>query len=511
MKERILTVPPGTDSLLSWLRAEGVQIQADCGGKGSCGKCRVRIAEGVFYDAEGKPATGTVLACQTWRSPQGGRIVLTDTSGSGLTDFKGNVTILSKQAGTALDLGTTTLAMMRVGSDGIILDAQSALNPQRSFGADVISRIMACTRGELPLLQEAVLGQIRRMLRKWDATEGTLCVVGNPTMLHIFCGISPEGIGRYPFQPAFTGLVEKKGSELGLPVERILVLPQASAFIGSDITTGVLACGMLQLEEPSVLMDIGTNGEMVLCMGRKRGGELYCASAAAGPALEGAGISCGMGGVPGAVCRVTPQPVMSYQTIGDQPAAGLCGCGLIDLAAALLAQGTLEPNGNLREDYELLGLHKDAAGRVMSVATGTGIELTQQDVRELQLAKSALRAGLEALMSYADVDAVSLERVYIAGGLGYYIDITNAVRIGLLPRELEQKTVTVGNTALSGAVSALGSQEALWKIDEIAKSCKTVELSQSEVFQRKFIEHMRFPEEFWHTLEKETPECTRAL
>ena len=495
MKERILMVPPGTDSLLTWLRAQGAQIQADCGGKGSCGKCRVRIIEGVFYDAEGKIASGTVLACQTWRSLQGGRIALPDASGSGLTDFKGEMSALPKRAGTALDIGTTTLAMVRVGPDGTIQDTQSALNPQRSFGADVISRITACTRGELSLLQEAVLGQIRQMLRKWDTTEDTLCVVGNPTMLHIFCGISPEGIGRYPFQPAFTGLVEKKGAELGLPVDRILILPQASAFIGSDITAGVLACGMLQLEEPSVLMDIGTNGEMVLCMGRKRGGELYCASAAAGPALEGAGISCGVGGVPGAVCRVTPRPVMSYQTIGDQPAAGLCGCGLIDLAAALLTQEILEPNGNLREDYELLGLHKDASGHVISVATGTGIELTQQDVRELQLAKSALCAGLEALMSYADVDAASLGRVYIAGGLGYYIDITNAVRIGLLPQELKQKAVTVGNTALFGAVSALGSQEALRQMEEIAKSCETVELSQSEVFQRKFIEHMRFPEQ----------------
>ena len=495
MKERILIVPPGTDNLLSWLRVQGVQVQADCGGKGSCGKCRVRIADGVFYDAEGKTATGTVLACQTWRSPQGGRIVLPDASGSGLTDFKKNPAALPRQAGTALDIGTTTLAMVRVGPDGTIQDTQSALNPQRSFGADVISRITACTRGELSLLQEAVLGEIRQMLRKWDTAEDTLCVVGNPTMLHIFCGISPEGIGRYPFQPAFTGLLEKKGQELGLPVDRILVLPQASAFIGSDITAGVLACGMQQLDEPAVLMDIGTNGEMVLCMGRKRGGELYCASAAAGPALEGAGISCGMGGVPGAVCRVTPRPVMSYQTIGDQPAAGLCGCGLIDLAAALLTQGILEPNGNLQEDYELLGLHKDTSGRAMSVATGTGIELTQQDVRELQLAKSALRAGLEALMSFAGVDAAALGRVYIAGGLGYYIDIANAVRIGLLPRELEQKTVTVGNSALSGAVSALGSQEALRQMEEIAKSCETVELSQSEVFQSKFIEHMRFPEQ----------------
>ncbi len=129
------------------------------------------------------------------------------------------------------------------------------------------------------------------------------------------------------------------------------------------------------------------------------------------------------------------------------------------------------------------------------MATGTGIELTQQDVRELQLAKSALCAGLEALMSYADVDAAALGRVYIAGGLGYYIDIANAVRIGLLPQELKQKAVTVGNTALFGAVSALGSQEALRQMEEIAKSCETVELSQSEVFQRKFIEHMRFPEQ----------------
>ena len=405
--------------------------------------------------------------------------------------------------GFALDIGTTTLAAALVRlSDGEILSTVSALNPQHAWGADVINRIGACSKGHLEDLQRAVAESATKLLesamRKAPGASAPLrmTVAGNPTMLHLFAGVSPEGIGRYPFTPAFLERRVLRGAELGLPVPEVVLLPSAGAFLGSDVMGGVLTCGMADMDEPSVLMDIGTNGEMVLCAGRRRGGALTGVSAAAGPALEGANISCGTGGVAGAVCKVvrTAPAEFRFRTIGDAPPAGICGCGLVDFIACLLDEETLDESGLLDEEpAELSGVQARADGTV-PFPNGTGVALTQRDIREFQLAKSAMRAGLEALLAHGGIALGEVRRLFVAGGLGYYLDGASAVRTGLLPAELLPVMETVGNSSLAGAVRCLTDSAAMEAMDGLAARCGTFDLNSSSVFNDAFVEQMLFPE-----------------
>ncbi|MGN1444965.1 MAG: ASKHA domain-containing protein, partial [Eubacteriales bacterium] len=358
--------------LTAFLSHQGVTISAPCGGRGVCGKCRVQVLSGQFLShTTGKvlipDADGYILACQAICPPEGAEIAVPDVTGDGLTVSMVTTAQAVKPSsaaggassqvpdshagvqsdGVALDIGTTTLAAARVDrATGRVLETVSCLNPQQSFGADVISRIGACKEGQLAAMQgcllTAVRGLIRRLFPGVDAADTAadtlpdLSVAGNATMLHLFCGVSPEGMGTYPFTPAFTEARTLSGTELELPVRTVTVLPSVSAFVGGDITAGMLVCGLGQSPVPSLLLDIGTNGEMVLDTGKADGNRLIATSTAAGPALEGANISCGMGGVAGAVSRVTPGALpgtLIYQTVGDVPACGICGCGLIDLCA----------------------------------------------------------------------------------------------------------------------------------------------------------------------------------
>ena len=507
MKMNIVRIPADAQGqkLSEWLANNGYEISAACGGRGVCGKCKVRLISGRFFDIENPShilapdGDGNLLSCHAICSGEDAEITLLDTSGSGLTEFQ-QVEAQSSESGygAALDVGTTTLAMALVDrSSGKVIAAKSRLNPQRSFGADVISRISACKEGKLSQLHQAIHNAAAEMLQEFaqeypQMKPTAMTVTGNTTMLHLFCNESPESMGAYPFTPLFTEERVLAGAE----TEEVIVMPSASAFIGSDITAGVHACGMLALDEPSVLIDFGTNGEMVLCTGAKKGSRLYCASAAAGPALEGANISCGIGGIAGAVSRVNQD--MSYQTIGDQPAIGICGCGLVDMVAALLEEEILDETGRLDDDdYTLSGVHLSADGKKLKDAEPTKIILTQQDIREFQLAKSAMRAGFEALADYAGVPVEKIQHVFIAGGLGYYMTIESAVRVGMISDELQGEIKTVGNSSLAGAIAGLISPQAREQVRHIASHCETVELNTSKVFNEAYIEHMLFPEGEW--------------
>lgn len=536
-----ILVPPSASGtcLTAFLSHQGIAISAPCGGRGVCGKCRVQVLSGQFLShITGKVLTpdaeGYILACQAICPPEGAEIAVPDATGDGLTVSMVTTAQAVKPSsaaggasgkvpdsyggaisdGVALDIGTTTLAAARVDRvTGRVLETVSCLNPQQSFGADVISRIGACKEGQLAAMQacllNAVRGLIRRLFPGVDAADTAadtlpdLSVAGNATMLHLFCGVSPEGMGTYPFTPAFTEARMLSGAELGLPVRTVTVLPSVSAFVGGDITAGMLVCGLGQSPVPSLLLDIGTNGEMVLDTGKADGNRLIATSTAAGPALEGANISFGMGGVAGAISRVTPGALpgtLIYQTVGDAPACGICGCGLIDLCARLLDLEVIDETGYLDDDpYILSGAHRTSAG--LTSEGVTPVRLTQKDIREVQLAKSALRAGLEALLDAAGLDVPTFTaaggKVYIAGGLGYYLDPVSAVRIGLLPPAFlaSPGTVTaVGNTALAGAVRVLADDSALARMSGLAERCKSMELNHSSVFNDGFIEHMMFPE-----------------
>lgn len=489
-----ITIPASASGkrLSAYLAEAGYPLNADCGGHGKCGKCRVTVVSGGFAaDPQGlTPAipdrNGTLLSCNAWCGEQEAVVLLPVAQGQGLTaDTEARVAADVSGCGVALDIGTTTLAAALVRlSDGAILRTVSRLNPQKSFGADVMSRIGAVMEDEnnLHLMQKLVLDDVRLMF--FELTDGQpvprVTVAGNPTMLHLFCGISPAGMGAYPFTPAFTDTRIVAGVELDLPADTVIILPSVSAFIGGDITAGMLAQKITDHDTPVLLVDMGTNGEMILYTGKNRGGKLYGTSTAAGPALEGAGISTGVGGISGAVCGVTFNGIsMQAQTIDNAPPVGICGSGLIDLIAVLLQRGILDETGYLEED---------------PFPYAESLTLTGADVRAFQLAKSALRAGLEVLCETAGLAPAELSRIYIAGGLGYYMNIHSAVAVGLLPDCPRSHMVSVGNTALLGAAAVLQDPALAEKISPVAADCETVELNLSPSFSDKFMEHMMFPE-----------------
>ncbi|MGM9637889.1 MAG: ASKHA domain-containing protein, partial [Eubacteriales bacterium] len=490
MSEKRIHIPPQAEGmqLSDYLAGIGEDIHTDCGGLGICQKCRVRLLSGSFGGVTADSA-GMILSCKAVCTGKSAEIALLTEGETQLSDSPEKDLLPheksedsedregSRTYGLALDIGTTTLAMALVDlHTGQIVDTRSRLNPQRSFGADVMNRISAADRGHLGTLQKLVCEAVSRMIvelidGKTEPPIGKMTVAGNPTMLHLFCGISPSGMGKYPFTPAFTELRELSGAELGVPVERVVVLPSASAFIGSDITAGLLVTD--PTDRPSVLMDLGTNGEMVL---RTKGKAVAC-STAAGPALEGAGITCGMGGVRGAICRVDAAGGhLSCKTVGDAPPAGICGSGLIDLAAHLLELSVIDEEGFMDRDFTLA--EKDGQPTVY---------LTPKDVRELQLAKSAIRSGLEALVDAAGLRLSDIGTLWLAGGLGYYLNPYTASLIGLIPPMLAGRVRPVGNTSLIGAVECLTSKKSLGEISCIAGSIRTIDLNESKVFQEGFI------------------------
>ena len=503
-------VPSGANGMIlsEWLVSSGYQLSAHCGGRGVCGKCRVKVITGAFGDKNSPgdllqpDREGYLLSCRAVCLCSEAEIILPDTGGTGLTEFeKKSFGGGGKGYGIAVDIGTTTVAAVLVDrSTGRIIGTQSSLNPQRSFGADVISRISAASAGKLESLRTLIVGEINRMISEFrksypDKNADDAVVSGNTTMLHLFCGVSPESMGVYPFTPVFTEMRQESGANFGLEIKKVTVLPSASAFIGSDITAGIAYCGLSELESPSLLVDIGTNGEMVICKGKSSDGKYYCASAAAGPALEGANISCGVGGINGAVCRVTKENGrIKYRTIGDKPVCGVCGSGLIDIIALMLDDEVIDETGYLEEAYRLNGEHITADGKPIDGEVESEIVITQKDVREFQLAKSAISAGIDALSDYAELKPEEIENVFIAGGLGFYMSVENAKRTGLIPSALKGKITAVGNTSLAGAISCLSDKENLNSVARAARNCVSYELNESPVFSKEFIENMVFPD-----------------
>jgi len=506
MSELIVKIPASAagERLSSYLAAAGYPVHADCGGRGKCGKCKVRVIEGSFLEAGSQkaleiPADGWILSCRAICTDAQAVVELPPNEGTGLTNFAAEKTgedtacrAENVEYGVALDIGTTTLAAALVDrTNRRVIATRSCLNPQKSFGADVMSRISACSAGHLEELHRLIIDAANRLIAQlMEGTDVTtpvcLTAVGNTTMVHLFCNVSPCGMGAYPFTPAFTETKIFPGEELGLNAARVIVPASASAFIGSDVIAGVMMGKMMDSDDPCVIMDIGTNGEMILFTGKKHGGELIAVSTAAGPAMEGAGISCGVGGITGAICAVKYEnSALNIKTIGDAAPVGVCGSGLIDLIAALLARGDIDETGFM-EDEEAVVARTGDDGE---------LTLTQADVRAFQLAKSALRAGLEALVADNDLETAQVSRLCLAGGLGYYMNIDSAVAVGLLPEELHERVETVGNTALGGAIQCQYDEESVRELSEIAAAIQTRELNQSQTFNDGFIEYMMFPEE----------------
>ncbi len=456
--------------------------------------------------------------------------------------------------GMAVDIGTTTVAAYLYDLvSGRRVSTGSMLNPQRKYGADVISRIDHTIRSENGRveLQSLIAGCIGGLAAEMAAAAGigrddiyTAVFAGNTTMLHLLLGLDPAGIATAPFIPVTTGLAYLPAKALGLSFSRCAtaaVFPGVSAYIGGDIVASILSSGMYEEEGISLLVDIGTNGEIVL------GGRewLLACSTAAGPAFEGANIKNGIGGVTGAIDSVGPAPDFEYSVIGNAKPAGICGSGIVDAIAALLDAGLLDETGRMADADEAAAAG-DAAKRLIDVeglrtfilsggvvqtsksaeigriaeAGGTTeargvvqddgtvqtgktvndraagpdepIVITQRDVREIQNAKAAIAAGIDTLIREAGISQEDIGRVYLAGGFGSSLHIGTAVRIGLLPKALENRIEAIGNASGAGAAEGLLSVASLRTAEVLANRVKYVELSASAYFTEKYVENMLF-------------------
>ena len=390
--------------------------------------------------------------------------------------------------GIAIDIGTTTLAAELISlTDEICLKTASSVNHQRAYGADVISRIRAAASGDAEKLRESILKDVRDLAETLLAGQdenvlnvSKIVIAGNTTMIHLLLGYSCVGLGAAPFTPVNLAPEDMTWGELNGEYEetresgdakesgvardgsdarehgyvrecghtginqttKVQIMPGISAFVGGDITAGMMGCGM-RPDKCEMLIDIGTNGEMVLAAGD----HFLVSSVAAGPAFEGGNISCGMPGVPGAVCRAVlfGKNNMVTKTIGNKPAIGLCGTGIIDVMYELVRHHIVDTQGILGEPWFEKGF---------PVVPGK-IYFTQEDIRQVQMAKAAICAGLEVLLQKSNISYEQIKKVYVAGGFGMGLDMEKALGIGLLPIGLRGKLTPVGNSALEGAARCL--------------------------------------------------------
>lgn len=431
-----------------------------------------------------------------------------------LIDFEPGDTT-DRCCGAAFDVGTTTLVgsllNLRTGCESAIV---SRMNPQVNLGDDVLSRIkhsaapggLAELNGLIARAMDEMLGELcaEASVDRRDVYE--IAFSGNTTMEHLLCGIEVSQLGRIPFVPAHSRGLILPASDLGLnvhPLGSAYVFPVVGGFVGGDAVAGMLATRLGDQEGPVLMVDIGTNGEIVLGFD----GQLWAASTAAGPAFEGARISCGMRATRGAIEKVLLDGDVHCSTIGDAPAVGVCGSGLIDAAAELLNNGLITREGRLLPPEELPAALPDPLRRrarrngdgqvefVLWQDDANTVALTERDIRELQLACGAIRAGIVILLKQAHLTSADLKRVLIAGGFGSFIRRNHAQRIGLLPPDIHHERINyVGNASLNGARWALVSAGARKHAEALAARTRHVELSQDPDFQTEFAEGMIFPE-----------------
>ncbi len=604
-KVRVELLPEGIEvvvsrgtTLMEAAGRGGVVVDSPCGGRGTCGKCRVRVVEGMVGapSAEEKRLLGEEAVEKGWRlacrsvvegdctievprevrffdqqilEVEGGDAALepcmqrrkveirTSAAGSAvsleelvlsalgsdeplslstlrllqgvLTRGGGEVAAVMECGrvitveedvsgallGVALDIGTTTVVGVLVDLEtGMRLEVASRTNPQVGMGGDVISRInKAGEAGGLNRLEGAVKDCVNEIVeemlerRRLDARNVyEMMVVGNPTMLHLFVGVSPSSIGVSPYLPVFRRSLRIRADEIGVrmnPDGVVHLLPSVAGFIGADTVGVVLSTGMATSRGRVLAVDVGTNGEIVF----SDGGSLLACSTAAGPAFEGAGISCGMRATSGAISKVRVDGDVEVETVKGEPSRGICGSGLVDVVAEMVRLGLVDETGRILGPGEvppsvpsavrdrLIEVDGEPAFAVARNKEGGWITLTQRDLRQVQLAKGAVRAGIDILLEEVGISAGDLDEILLAGGMGNFIRRDNAKRMGLLPDVEDEKIRFVGNAALAGARLALMNVSLRKLADEIAARMRFVELANRPSFQERFASAMLFDKE----------------
>ncbi|MCF8117189.1 MAG: ASKHA domain-containing protein [Desulfarculaceae bacterium] len=412
--------------------------------------------------------------------------------------------------GLAVDLGTTTVAAYLLDlSTGELLAVEAAMNPQVALGEDVISRIRLCSQGTAALaeMQGLACQCINLLATKACASAGAdpsrifdCTLVGNTAMHHIVLGLDPGGLALAPYEPQVTESQDLPARDIGLelaPRAWLHLLPVKAGFVGADLMAVALALDAEAISEPTLIADLGTNGEMALLAG----GRMLCCSTAAGPAFEGGHISCGMRGAPGAVegVRLSAEALNpELKVIGHGKPLGLCGSGLVSLVSRLVAAGAVRPEGGFDAERAGARLREGGLGPEFllapggQTASGQDLVLTAKDISELQLAKSALHAGAALMMREVGLERVG--SVLLAGAFGNYLDPVDACGIGLFPGVTPDMITGVGNAAGAGAVMALPSLEARAKAQGLADRFSYLELSGHPEFNEAFVQGMYFPE-----------------
>ena len=574
----------GSESVLSAASKAGVIIDGNCGGAGTCGKCKVQVTDGsqkgfhlacrLFPEGdmtvqvpqyseslkrksemsslmrglsansgfEKRAAEPEKALLEDQKSdeerlkaalfPKGGGEIASSLLGELQTVMGGAVTVTATVRGKEIihieegdksgecyglsfDVGTTTVVGMLVNLiSGEVIGMEAEANPQAAHGADVISRIMFAgeSRENLKLMQSEIVKCLNRIAEGLAGTHGVSMghiydsvVAGNTTMSHLLLGVDPKRLALVPFTPVFCEAARMKAGEFGLKINRmadVTLLPNIAGHVGSDITAGIVASGIIEKRGNHLLIDVGTNGEIVLCAD----GRAVCCSTAAGPAFEGASIYQGMRAASGAIERVDiTENGVSIRVIGGKKPSGICGSGIIDAVSELFKAGLIDRTGKLftREKALEKGIAAELAGRLRDGKTGRefvlayiddadDVAITQKDIREVQLAKAAMRAGIGLLMKEFGLAEKDLQYVYIAGAFGNHIRTESAVGIGLIPDIGEEKILYIGNAAGIGAVMALLSLEARGHAKETAKKIRHIELAVDPSFQEVYLAAMAF-------------------
>lgn len=458
---------PDGKRLFDFLTENGYYTASFCGGNGLCGKCLVTV--------DGKEE----LSCRT--DIKDGMTVLLPFKAQGVSSKSGiyETHEAPKKPFFALDIGTTTLALALADSDsGAVSEVFVCDNPQTAYGADVISRIGVCRNGGLEKLHSCLIKSVNSLLNKACEKYGIFCVdnlivSANTTMLHLFLNVDCSLMGEAPYTPSFLDGQSVSGESIGImKVRKIETLPCFSSFVGADIAAGLLSLKKPKNEKWNFLFDLGTNAEIAMFSSDK----VICTSAAAGPCFEGANITCGMSATPGAVSSFKLlDGKKQIETVGGEKAVGICGTGLIDIIAELLKCAEIDETGYLEneEPYEIADT----------------VYLYQKDIREFQVAKSAVKSAAEILMKRAGVTEADVETVYLSGGFSSFINTANASACGLFPFISDEKCCAVMNTSLAGALK-YGVNPA--GLDKIMKNFQYIDLNADTDFSNSFIENINF-------------------
>lgn len=506
-------------NILESLLANNIKIDNFCNGKGTCGKCKIKVLKGklnpislveksLLTDDEIK--NGIRLACLTF--PKSDLRIKTINND---LDFKildyGEIPDFEmkfeKGFGLALDIGTTSLAMYLVDlSNGKIIDKISSINSQVKYGLDVMTRISFEYENEngKNLLQDEIIQSINNLIdelvnkNEIGRSQIKKLVIGaNTTMLHMLVGEDVKSLGKFPYKAKFLHSLKIDSKNIGINLSaKVYTLPNVSAFVGSDIVAGVFLTD-LKNQKNTLFIDIGTNGEIVL----KTKDKIYATSTAAGPALEGMNISCGMRAESGAIDSVKIQDEnINFSTIDNKNPRGICGSGLLSSVGQIIEKDFVNKRGRIldpekldKEDYRRKFIKEDSKRkRIIILDQNEDIYISQKDIRQVQLAKGAILSGFLILLEKENMKIEDLNSVIIAGGFGSHLKKEDLTGVGILPKKVEEKIRYVGNSSLIGAYMALMNENIIKEMEELSQNITYLDLATSKNYERKFAKAMQF-------------------